>query len=106
MVARCIAGFYSHQFVLFSFTGRLLSTSEGQRGRLVRFIGISVIASSLDVEELEAGPGEMRDVIKVDKLFEGLLAAILEPSRPLRFGSSWPARWATLVQRHRAAYEW
>ncbi|KAJ6682275.1 ALPHABET ISOFORM E-RELATED [Salix koriyanagi] len=30
MVARCIAGFYSHQFVLFSFTGRLLSTSEGQ----------------------------------------------------------------------------
>uniref|UniRef100_A0A6N2NIS5 Uncharacterized protein n=1 Tax=Salix viminalis TaxID=40686 RepID=A0A6N2NIS5_SALVM len=93
MVARCIAGFYSHQFVLFSFTGRLLSTSEGQ-------------SANLDVEELEAGPGEMRDVIKVDKLFEGLLAAILEPSRPLRFGSSWPARWATLVQRHRAAYEW
>jgi hypothetical protein len=30
MVARCIAGFYSHQFVLFSFIGRLLSTSEEQ----------------------------------------------------------------------------
>ncbi|KAB5556748.1 hypothetical protein DKX38_007657 [Salix brachista] len=40
------------------------------RGRLVRFIGISVIASSLDVEELEAGPGEMRDVIKANNLLE------------------------------------
>jgi hypothetical protein len=72
----------------------------------VRFIGGSVIASNLDVEELEAGPGEMRDVIKVDKLFEGLLAALLGPLRSHRFGSSWPARWATLVQRHRTAYEW
>ncbi|KAL3591889.1 hypothetical protein D5086_010529 [Populus alba] len=39
-------------------------------GRLVRFIGGSVIASNLDVEELEAGPGEMRDVIKANNLLE------------------------------------
>ena len=72
----------------------------------MRFIGRSVIASNLDVEELEAGPGEMRDVIKVDKLFEGLLAAVLGPLHPHWFGSSRPARWAALVQRQRAAYEW
>jgi hypothetical protein len=48
----------------------------------------------------------MRDVIKVDKLFEGLLAAVLGPLHPHWFGSSRPARWAALVQRQRAAYEW
>ena len=64
------------------------------------------IASILDVEDLEAGPGEMRDVIKVDKLTEGLLGAILGQLCPLGFRCSRPARWITLVQRHRAAHEW
>lgn len=53
-----------------------------------------------------AGPGEMRDVIKVDELSEGLLAAVLGPVCPHGFGCSWPARWVTLVQRHGAALKW
>lgn len=69
-------------------------------------VGESGIASISDVEELEAGPGEMRDVIKVDKLSEGLLGTVLEPLRPHRFGCSRSARWTTLVQRHRSAHEW
>jgi hypothetical protein len=60
----------------------------------------------LDVEDLEAGAGEMRDVIKVDELSEGLLAAILGPLCPHRFGCSGPARRVTLVHRQRAALEW
>lgn len=72
----------------------------------MRLIGRSDFASKLDVEDSDAGLGEMRDVIKVDELFEGLLAAILEPFCPYRFRCSRSARWATLVQRHRAAYEW
>ncbi|KAJ4836906.1 hypothetical protein Tsubulata_034697 [Turnera subulata] len=52
-----------------------------QGGRRVRFTGtsggIKVLHPILDVEEQEAGSGEMRDVIKVDGLFEGLLAAVL-----------------------------
>lgn len=66
----------------------------------------SGIESISDEEELEAGPGEMRDVIKVDKLSEGLLGTILGPLCPRRFGCSRPARWTTLVQRHRSAHEW
>lgn len=81
----------------------ILSAGEEAAGVLV---GKGVITSILDVEELEAGPGEMRDVIKVDELSEGLLAAVLGQICPCRFGCSRPARWATLVQRHRSAHEW
>lgn len=63
-------------------------------------------ASILDVEALEAAPGEMRDVIKVDELSEGLLATILGPICTARFGCCWQTRWVTLVQRHWATLEW
>ena len=60
----------------------------------------------LDVEELEAvGRGEMRDVIKVDELSEGLLAAVFGTVCSYEFGCSRPARRASLVQRHRATLE-
>lgn len=63
-------------------------------------------APELDVEpHLEAHLGEMRDVIEVDKFSEGLLAAVLGPLCAHGFGFRGPARWTSLVQRHRAALE-
>lgn len=73
---------------------------------MVGSLVVKGIASILDVEAFEAGPGEMRDVIKVDELSEGLLAAFLGPVWTRRFGCSWQTRRATLVQRHWAAHEW
>lgn len=55
------------------------------------------IASILDVEALDAGAGEMRDVIKVDELSEGLLATIFGRICTRRFGGIWQARRITLV---------
>ena len=80
---------------------------EVQGKRADKFFGVGVVFASIsDVEVLEAGPGEMRDVIKVDELSEGLLAAILGQICPRRIGCSGPARWFTLVQRHGTAHEW
>lgn len=66
-------------------------------------------ASILDVEELEAGSGAMRDVIKLDELPEGLLAAMCRWSLAswgqwFRFG--WLPRWATLVQGPWPPHQW
>lgn len=65
-----------------------------------------VFASILDVEELEVSRGEMRDVIKVDRISEGLLAALFGPVFALGFRYCGPAGWTSLVQRHRTALDW
>lgn len=70
------------------------------------YLIVVVITSILDVEVQEAGWGEMRDVIKVDELSEGLLAAVLGPVCSHGFGFGRPARRVVMVQRYRAAHQW
>ncbi|KAM0970195.1 hypothetical protein ACFX13_018565 [Malus domestica] len=66
-------------WVIKKFSNLLSGEVAGVVGSLV----VRGIASILDVEALEAGRGEMRDVIKVDEHSEGLLAAFLGPANNL-----------------------
>lgn len=51
----------------------------------------------LDVEKLVEGLDEMRDVISIDELSEGLLATIIKSTHSCGFRWHGPARRASLV---------
>lgn len=85
-----------YHVVVFRFYSGFFLCSSGDKGWWGFPVGWS-IASILDVEAFEAGPGEMRDVIKVDELSEGLLATILGRICKCRFRCSWQTRRITLV---------
>ncbi|KAM0970196.1 hypothetical protein ACFX13_018565 [Malus domestica] len=63
--------------------GQTVQIGQGEVAGVVGSLVVRGIASILDVEALEAGRGEMRDVIKVDEHSEGLLAAFLGPANNL-----------------------
>ena len=60
----------------------------------------------IDVENSEAGVGEMRDVIGVDELPAGLLVAVIRTLCPHRLRCFRAAGRAALVQGLGTALEW